>query len=866
MVANGEANGLTLAAEIVKNPRPLKAEESAVLLIDRMRISNEYNKKNAELLEAQNKGETDKADIIQSQLEVLEEEMDLNDEAARKSGYEQGLGLAARRMLIAQDYSMVTQMNRLKAANGGKEVPKQYQEQLKDLITKLDEANKKLEKFEKNQIGTEKQKELSKVKPVSRTPEQAAKEKLNIKSKILAKWGQTLARMKAASGNIKRSVSGAPMTPEKKAQLESIVKDVNDMVKLYAELGETNLKNIINQIHQDLVVDIPDLNKSDIEDVVLGIYDVEKVKTPLTKEKVEAQANLRKVKTQIDLLKEELKNKQRSVTEKGVDYLHGWHRFAILSGAPSAAKIGTAALTRGVVTRGENIIGKALSLIPGIRQIAKKAPRQGGISTSAEAKAFTTWFDKMTMDDVKETMKTGMSSIDYLYGKKEPMGGKVPEWMEFFGRMHSAIKLLPKRAEFFRSLEMRTEHALKNGKDINDPMVQQEMAAAAYDDAIRAIFMQDNPVSSSYTKLVNGLEKDYPAFASTMKFIFPIVKVPVNYVSEQVSYLPPIAAVKMITTLYKGRKAMSAEQADYFMRALKKGAIGTAFIFMGYMNPQALGGYYTGKRKEDELEAGDIELFGTKLPHFMTHTPLLEMLQVGATMRRASDAKIAKGEEPTKFDGIPAIFKGEMTQVPFIGTGQRVMKLADNKNADGFKDYAYSMGQSILEPQLMQNIADWTDKKEGETVKRKTEGFVDKLKEGTPGLRKTLKEEDNLKLSKKDQEEYSNIIDKGINIPELNRRTSYRVKNDEKHPDSHMTEEEFTKFISLQKGFAKESYKVYYSEHKGLFDKLQKMIDAVPDTPKEKSELNKLKDKIQNKIDAIHNSAIDKAKRKLHLK
>lgn len=866
MVANGEANGLTLAAEIVKNPRPLKAEESAVLLIDRMRISNEYNRKNAELLKAQQNKETEKADIIESQLEVLEQEMDLNDEAARKSGYEQGLGLAARRMLIAQDYSLATQMSRLKAANGGKEVPKQYQEQLKDLITKLDEANKKLERFEKNQAGTEKQKQLGKVKPVSRTPEQTAKEKSNIKSKILAKWGQTLARMKAASGNIKRSVSGAPITPEKKAQLESIVKDVNDMVKLYAELGETNLKTIINEIHKDLVGDIPDLNKSDIENIVLGEYDVEKVKTPLTKEKIEAQANVRKVKTQIDLLKEELKNKQRSGVEKGVDYIHGWHRFAILSGAPSAAKIGTAALTRGIVTRGENILGQALSLIPGIRQIAKKAPRHGSMSATAEAKAFTTWFDKMTIDDVRETMKTGMSSIDYNYGKKEPMGGKVPEWMEFFGRMHSAIKLLPKRAEFFRSLQSRTEHALANGKDVNDPMVQQEMASAAYNDAIRAIFMQDNPISSSYTKLVNGLEKDYPAFASVMKFIFPIVKVPVNYVSEQVSYLPPIAAVKMVTTLYKGREGMSEEQADYFMRALKKGAIGTAFIFMGFMNPQALGGYYTGKRKEDELEAGDIKLFGVKLPHFMTHTPLLEMLQVGATMRRASDAKIAKGEEPTKFDGIPAIFKGEMTQIPFIGTGQRVMKLADNKTTDGFKDYVYSMGQSILEPQLMQNIADWTDKKEGETVKRKPEGFVDKLKEGVPGLRKTLKEEDNLKLNKKEQEEYSGLIEKGINIPELNRRTSYRVKNDEQHPDSHMTEDEFTKFISLQKEFANKSYKEYYLEHTELLDRLQKMIDAVPDTPKEKSELNKLKDKIQNRIDAIHNRAIDKAKRKLHLK
>jgi hypothetical protein len=864
MIANNDINGLTLAAEVVKNPRPLKAEESAVLLIDRMRISKEYNKKNAELLEAQEKGETDKADIIQSQMEALEDQMDLNDEAAKKSGYEQGLGLAARRMLIAQDYSLVTQMNRLKAANGGAEVPKQYQEQLKDLITKLDEANKKLEQFEKNQIGTEKQKQLTKVKPVSRTPEQTAKEKQSIKSKIVSKWGQTLARMKAASASIKRSVSPTPITPEKQAQLESIVKDINDMVKLYAELGETNLKKIIDNIHQDLVGELPDLNRSDVEDVILGKYDKEKVKTPLTAEKIQALANVRKVKTQIDLLKEELKNKQRGALEKGMDYLHGWHRFSILSGVPSVGKIGTAALSRGGVTRAENILGQALSLVPGIRKIAKIAPREGGFSKSAEAKAFSTWFDKMTKEDMREVMKTGVSEIDYLYGKKEPMAGKVPEWMEFFGRMHSAIKLLPKRAEFFRSLEMRTEHALKNGKDINDPMVQQEMATAAYNDALRAIFMQENIATEAYTNLVKKLEKAHPSLASALKFALPIVKVPTNYVAEASSYVPPIAAIKALTTLYKGRKGMTEEQADYFMRAMKKGAIGTAFVFMGYLNPQAIGGYYTGKRKKDDLEAGDIELFGVKLPHFMLHTPLLEMLQIGATMRRAYDAKIGKGEEATHFtEGIPTVFKGLSQQVPFIGTGERISRAMESKG-NAVNEYLYSLGKSILEPQLMQNIADWTDVEEGKVVKRITETFGESLKEGIPGLRKSLKK-DKAKFTDKEYEEFSNITEKGLNIPELNKRTTYKVKIDDTHPDGHMTEEEFDKFIPLQKEYVKEHYKQFYKENKSEIDKLQKYIESAPETSKEKSEMNALKDKIQNKIDAIHNKAIRYAKHKIGL-
>ena len=869
MIANGVANGLTLAAEIIKNPRPLKAEESAVLLIDRMRISNEYNKKNAELLEAQENGETSKADIIQSQMEALEEEMDLNDEAARKSGYEQGLGLAARRMLIAQDYSLVTQMNRLKAANAGKEVPKQYQEQLKSLITQLEEANNKLDKLEKTQAGTEKQTGLSKVAKVSRTPEQFEKEKQSIKSKIATKWGQTLTRMKSVIKGRSQIVSKSAVTPQKQAQLESIVKDVNDMVKLYAESGITDLKKIIDNVHQDLSNSISGIDRVDVEDIVLGKYDTQKPKTPLTPAKIQAQANVRKVKTQIDMLKEELKNKQRGGVEKAVDYLHGWHRFAILSGVPSAAKISTAALTRGIVTRGENIVGQALSLIPGIRKVAKQAPREGGFNMKAESKAFSSWFDKMTRDDMAEVMNTGISQIDYLYGAKEPKGAKVPEWMEWFGRMHSAIKLLPKRAEFFRSLEMRTEQALKEGKNINDVVVQQELGVAAYNDALRSIFMQDNILTENYQAAIRKYEETQPTTASLLKFLFPIVKVPSNYVAEQSSYIPVVAAVKAITALYKGRKGMTPEQADFFMRALKKGSIGAAFIALGFFNPVNFGGYYTGKRKKDDLEAGDIELFGVKLPHFMLHTPLLEMLQVGSTMRRAAESQLAKGEEPSKTlgmytGGIPAVLKGQLTQIPFIGTGERTMKLLENKTADGIKEFGNSMVQSVVEPQLMQNLADFIDREEGKTVKRESKGLVEKLKEGTPGLRQTLKQ-DKAKFTDKEYEEFSNITEKGLNIPELNKRTTYKVKIDTEHPDGHMTEEEYDKFIPLQKEYVKDAYKKFYGSHKSDFDKLQKMIDAVPETSEEKAKMNSLKDAIQNKIDAVHNEAIKAAKRKVGL-
>lgn len=865
-VAKGEMNGLTIAAEVVKKPRPLSAEESAALLIDRIRISNQYKKKNAELSDAFNEGNAEKIEIIQSQLDVLEQEMDLNDEASRKSGYEQGLGLAIRRQVMADDYSLVNQMNRLKAANEGKEVPKEYKEKLEALVKKLEEESKKLEEVESEEVSSQKQKEISSIKPVKKTTEEVVKEKESIVTKIASKWNKTVSAIKQGLGITGKSqiVSKSAVSPQKQAQLQAIVKDVNDMVKLYAQSGVTKLDDIINNIHRDISQKIQGIDASDIQDIILGVYDVAKTKTPLTPQKIQAQANVKRVKVQIDMLKEELRLKQRGAVEKGVDYLHGWHRFAILSGIPSIAKIGTAALSRGLVTRMENITGQILSIIPGISKIAAKAPREGRLSPKAEAKAFATWFDKMTIKDMGEVMKTGVSEIDYLYGGKEPMAMGVPKWMEFFGRMHGALKLLPKRAEFFRSLEMRTENAIKNGKNVNDPMVQQELATAAYDDALRAIFMQDNPISGKYNELVNDLEQKHPAFASALKFIFPIVKVPTNYVAEQASYVPVVAAVKMLTTLYRGKMNMTPEQADYFMRALKKGSVGVAFIFMGYMNPQMFGGYYTGKRKKEDLEAGDIEIFGKKIPHFMTHTPLLEMLQVGATMRRASDAKMAKGEEPGMLDGIPTVFKGQLTQVPFIGTGERVMKMMDDKTLKGVENFGNSMLKSAIEPQIIQNIADWTDMQEGKVVERKPEGLKETLKEGIPGLRKEVRQ-DVVKYTDKEYEEFKGISDIGINIPELGKRTRYKVDISQKHPEGLMSQDEFEEFAKLHKKYVISEYKDMYREEKKTIDKIKEIIKSGVNDDADRAKLNKLKEEIQNKIESIHAKATKEAKQKLKL-
>jgi hypothetical protein len=798
MINDGEVTPSVFAATIANKPRPITAEESVILLKDRMDLSKDYGIKTEQLIDAQDKGDDAKATVLRAQLDELEMKMDINDQAAKKSGYELGLGLAARRMLINRDYSLATQLPRLKASAGGKEVPKEYKDKLTTLVKELEKATADLENQERKTLADDVIKQIAKIKVVKKPEAEVKKERETIKEKLLNIWN-SFTKGKTEEGKVKFAKAPQAVSP-RQAQLEAITPEVKKLVKSYAEAGITDIENIIDGVYKDISSVIPGITKEEARDAILGKYKIEPIKAALTPKEIAAKANVDRVKLEIDLLNKKLQLEQRGKGELAMDYLQGWHRFAILSGIPSLGKIGVAATMRGVTSRTEGLIGQALSLIPGIRQIAKGAPREGRINAAAEAKAFTTWFDKMTRKDFRRVMKTGKSEIDILYGNKAEMPEKFPAWMEFFGRMHGAMKLFPKRAEFFRSLEMRTEYAIKHGQDPRDPAVQAELTAAAYSDASRAIFMQDHPLTTAYKRAVDSLANyevggisAKPA-ATALKFLFPIIKVPTNYVAEESSYM--IGGLKALTALRHLFKegGMTSEQKDYFMRALKKQSIGVAFMFLGYLNPQAFGGYYTGKRKEKDLEAGDIELAGVKLPHWMSHSPLLEMLQVGATLRRASDKEVLKGNEPSMVKGIPDVFKGQIKQVPFFGGGERISKSMES--GDEAFDYVGGFVKSLAEPQILQNVSDLTtyiqDKKEfGESVKRIPSGFKEQLIEGTP-FRGSLEKEKQLFTKEEKEEGILQLLqDKGVDLPFIKQRRKLKVVQDEAHPEGIMSKEEY---------------------------------------------------------------------------
>jgi hypothetical protein len=953
MVHSGEIDPRALAAEISKKQRPLTPEESAALLYDRMRLSNAFDKKATEIKEARKEGDDTKLSILQSESNALMEAIKTNDEAARRSGYEQGLGLAVRKMITDQDYSLVNIMKKAEAVNGGKDLTQEQKDHFEQMKSELDAAHEKIKQYEQRLKDKSVQKQIDEIKKTKKEKKQQRdydKEKKDIIDAIREKLRKS------------RGDTSATIVPYAK-ELFAIAPEVAKLTKVLVEQGIGKLEDLVDHIHDTLKDQIDGLTKKDVHDLVAGVYSKKPTRSELAEkvkelrdeaklineleglqngevpksskeqkkrsDRIEAlkqqiseykkenfpkgkkeltdqqrldnakervrqrmkeydemlkkgdfekkekrppvsdaelmklKADAERKKAQIDSEVEKIKFAAQGGLSKGLDYLHGWHRFSILSGIPTLGKIGGAVLGRNITTPVESAIGKGLSKIPGLSKIAKGAPREGDSSVKSEAKSFAQWVDKMTYKDVGNIMKTGLSDLDAVYGNKTEHYSPLPGWMDFFGRLHAAIKSIPKRQEFFRSLELRTEHALKNGADVSDPNVQMELTAGAYNDSLRAVFMQDNFITDAYKSGLNRLKnmKDRngkpvdgaKAVSDVLQFLLPIVKVPTNFVAEESSYM--VGALKAAFMLRKGIKNLSPDQKDAIMRAFKKQTIGAAFMMIGFMNPTTFGGYYTGKRKEEDLQAGDIELFGIKMPHWLMHTPLLEASQLGATMRRVRDSQQKKGKPVNPTTGMTEAFKGVISQVPFVNQAQGTSQAFEN--LDNAKKFFFRFAQGIAEPQLLQNVAKWTDKhdEDGNAVKRDPKTLVETLKTGVPGLREQVPQKGTgMKLSS-DVKEY--LKSKGSVGPSPSRMSQVEVKApDGSIQKRSMTDEEYTKFSELRETYINKELK-FLKEHGDYF-----MVKGEPTFVAGKKVTT---EQLEKRVKEIETKASKEAKKKLGL-
>ena len=454
-----------------------------------------------------------------------------------------------------------------------------------------------------------------------------------------------------------------------------------------------------------------------------------------------------KLKDKVDYEIARLRKANRTRIEKSLDFGVKLRRAIILSGMGTIVKLTTAATLRTITTPIEEVIGLVLARTPYISRIAKKAPREGaGLNVRAEAAAFRQWFEKATWRDVIDVAKTGKGELDRLYGKKYDF---PPEAIEFFGHIHGALKVTPKRAEFWRSLQQRTEWAIKNGYDMTDPTTMATITAASYIDANRAIFMNDNAAVTVYRMLIRYLDNHSlgtKVAATTLQMLIPIVKIPTNFVKETATYAGGgfYAAAKLIEK--KGISNLTMDEADSILRSLKKQFLGLILLALGMAGASVIGGYYQRgeKRKASDVSASGIKIGKTEIPHLMLHTPALEVLQLGATIVRVyqtySKYNLTHPPEDQKtrplIAALYASSLGAAKQVPFFDQPLRMAEGVSSPEAAGQRFNFFLEGMFI--PPDVRRIAKWQDMAGDLVIPRERKTFVQAFMASIPGERRKL--------------------------------------------------------------------------------------------------------------------------------
>lgn len=462
------------------------------------------------------------------------------------------------------------------------------------------------------------------------------------------------------------------------------------------------------------------------------------------------------VKLEFEREKEKARLMDRTAFQKIADAAAAWKRTAVLLSATVYGKLGAAAGEGIGITATEDAVGHALAQLPGIRDIAKGAPRHGAFVPKAQIGAVTALWSHM-FKDIAQIWKTGKMDIDLLHGKEKVYVDKGLG--AFVGRTHYMLKSPAKRAEFIRAMGTLEAYYERNGMapaEIREPLFQGKMAAEAYLSSNSSIFQDDNWLTDVYkggmarlAARIEHLRKDgnkvgadgLKLLEGLVKFHLPVVRIPTNVVFRTFEYLggAPLAGMRVAAHLINSTGEMTPKQKDLIMRNLKRGAVGLALFALGFFNPKAVGGYYMpGKQPgDDDPEYGGLKIGGVNIWRMFLHNPALECLQFGATFRHMIDSRVNRKSDETHTTGeaLTTAIGGLMEEIPFVNEAKRLVEAGRDPDKS-------LIGEDLKSavPGIVQQAARLTDRKgmDDKPVIRHPKGWAETVETGIPGLRQNV--------------------------------------------------------------------------------------------------------------------------------
>lgn len=725
--------GRRLVNELNNKPREVSDTENAHLLRTQIATQTEHSA----AVEAVNSAKTpEDLAAAKSRLELARQDLQEVYDATKRAGTKSGQALASRQMLAKEDYTLAAMESRRRAANDGAPLNEaqlgevsELHEKIADLQSKLD-AHEVAQRFntEFSRLVNETRKEARASKATTKFNDFMDRKATEARARIVERRGRlttgfdpTMIADEAivgashiAKGITKFADWSVKMVDEFGDAVRPFLKDIWEKAKTfhsetgkeYGEKGLARYKTYLSKQTEQIKgkIEAGDFTKA------------ERQRTQLDAEAFTMRANLQKLKNQFERgVSKEAYNK-KSPSQKFWDHFVGVERAMKLSGPEVFGKLGVAAAAReAVLAPTESAVGYGVSkLFPRLTEGTKYG---ADLSTviRAELKAKAALFTK-GMQEAAQNVAGKETELEAIGDKS----GRRPEfWYNRIGKMHAAIKAPIKRAEFTRSLEQRMDAAVKAGEDIHHPEVMTRLANEAVMDANRAIFQQNTVVSSFFSVL----DRQSPAAGRVARFLFPVVKIPVNIFKEVLTYHAgaPAAAVRIGKAYMKGVETLPVPEREAIVRQLTKGSVGGAALLWGYFN------------------SDKVRDFFDHAPRWFNHTPIAMVLNEGSYLKKL------QGTDTENKEGKQQLAHMAKTDIPFMYTITDITKAIDSHQSNAFLGWINNMVQSTVVPQLATQVAKAADKPGSfpsnlseRTNYRVARNPVEAVKLGVPGLRKTV--------------------------------------------------------------------------------------------------------------------------------
>jgi hypothetical protein len=785
LVDEGEVDPDELAQQVIKDKKPITAEEQAALLYHKTKLKKEQrsilkdNEENPDNVTENQIKYAKNADLI-----------DANQQATEIAGNVTGRALGFRTETMNEDFSRNSVMRRAKMANQNEPLEPKDEKALEAHTKRIEELENKLSDREQQIRKLYEDGIVNKVNRNAHAEERAAKR--DVTKASLRKEREGLLADLHLIAKKSRGTLGANKIP-----LDMVV-PLTKLARNYVLDGVVTLSGVVDKLYTDLKDHIEDLNKEDIKDIVKEQFSnylheqnalrlkrsktllqtkLDKLKEQNTTGNVEKDVR-RKIEVDNDYLKiradinreqtlinkkiADIEQSNKSTQRKVVDLAVKYGRQAKLAAVKVLGKLAAAGLTTLTLKPITEGIGTFYSAL--LPKIADKATIEGKgnlkVLANAYAKAAT-----LGMEDAYKELnikKGGQSDLSALYGKFQV--SKLPaEAADFFGHIHSAIKAPVKRFAWEYSYAKRMENQMRQGIDVQDPVIDAKNRLDAYKDAERAIFMGDNVISKAYEAALSPMEKGSSNFgkniAATARILLPFVKVPTNIALStgrhafgllmggsklaQIgtsSALRMAGAEKMAKIIHTGMGELTPEESDMVMRNLKVGSIGGAALLLGFYNPKNVGGFYQENehRKKGDAEADALKIFGHSVPKFLTEHPIFQAMQVGATFRRVLDAHKHKDDNVNA--ATLATVSGLAEGIPLANEAKTFTDLfgSDTKK---FNKFISNVVKGEVEPSVLQEMAQVTDTKNGAVMSLNSDNQNKRFPDKKHGLLKYMKQD-----------------------------------------------------------------------------------------------------------------------------